>query len=155
MLGVLHFAKDIIIMLKPRMKLSGEWLGLGDMARQDDEGFYYLVERKQDMIISGAFNVYPAEIEAVLHEHPSVREAAVIGVPHDQWGEVPMAVIALHDDQDVSEREIIEYCTGKMAKYKIPHKVEFVKMLPRNLQGKVLTYTLKEKYGKVNQSNIN
>ncbi|WP_339162523.1 AMP-binding protein [Siminovitchia sp. FSL W7-1587] len=133
----------------------GEWLGLGDMARQDDEGFYYLVERKQDMIISGAFNVYPAEIEAVLHEHPSVREAAVIGVPHDQWGEVPMAVIALHDDQDVSEREIIEYCTGKMAKYKIPHKVEFVKMLPRNLQGKVLTYTLKEKYGKVNQSNIN
>src|SRR5699024_6771353 len=67
----------------------GEWLGLGDMAKQDEDGFYYLVDRKQDMILSGAINVYPAEIEEVIHEHPNVSEATVIGMKHGTWGEVP------------------------------------------------------------------
>src|SRR5690625_3522611 len=67
----------------------GEWLGLGDMGRQDEDGFYYLVDRKQDMILSGAFNVYPAEIEEVLYEHPDIKEVAIIGIPHEKWGEVP------------------------------------------------------------------
>ncbi|MBO1001671.1 AMP-binding protein [Pseudogracilibacillus auburnensis] len=125
----------------------GEWLGLGDMAKQDDEGFYYLVDRKQDMILSGAINVYPAEIEEVLYEHPDVTEAAVIGMSNDKWGEVPMAIIHLREGSDLHEEELLAFCKGKMADYKIPHEVQFVDdPLPRSLQGKVLKYKLRSTY---------
>ncbi len=124
----------------------GEWLGLGDMAKQDEEGFYYLVDRKQDMILSGAINVYPAEMEEVLHEHPSVKEAAVIGIPHKKWGEVPMAIIVAKENEHITSEDIITFSKEQMAKYKVPHQVEFVDELPRSLQGKVLKYKLREQF---------
>src|SRR5690625_456855 len=123
----------------------GEWLGLGDMARQDEDGFYYLVDRKQDMILSGAINVYPAEIEEVIHEHPNVMEATVIGMDHEKWGEVPMAIVVVKDGETITSEDIISFCSDNMAKYKVPHRIEFLDVLPRNLQGKVLKYKLREK----------
>src|SRR5699024_8258516 len=123
------------------------WLGSGDMAMQDEEGFYYLVDRKRDMILSGAFNVYPAEIEEVLYEHPDIAEVAVIGMAHDKWGEVPLAIARLHDGKQTDEADIIKFCHGKIADYKTPHKVIFVEEpLPRSLQGKVLKYQLRERF---------
>lgn len=123
------------------------WLGLGDMGMQDEEGFYYLVDRKQDMILSGALNVYPAEIEEVLYEHPDIAEVAVIGMEHEKWGEVPLAVTRLHEEKTTTEEELIQFCEGKLADYKIPHKVTFVEEpLPRSLQGKVLKFQLREQY---------
>ena len=124
----------------------GEWLGLGDMAKQDEEGFYYLVDRKQDMILSGAINVYPAEMEELLHEHPKVKEAAVIGIPHNRWGEVPLAIIVTKEGESITGDDIISFCTENMAKYKVPHRVEFLEKLPRSLQGKVLKYKLREQF---------
>lgn len=125
---------------------QGEWLWLGDIGVQDDEGFYYIVDREQDMILSGAINVYPAEIEEVLHEHTKIADVAVIGVPDEKWGEVPIAVVVLHEGADANEEDILEFCNGKLAKYKIPHSVDFVEELPRSLQGKLLKYQLREKY---------
>ncbi|MEI3598044.1 MULTISPECIES: class I adenylate-forming enzyme family protein [unclassified Oceanobacillus] len=125
---------------------KGEWLGLGDIGVQDEEGFYYIVDREQDMILSGAINVYPAEIEEVLHEHPKVADVAVIGLPHEKWGEIPIAIIVLGEGESANQEEIIDFCSGKLAKYKIPHRVDFVDELPRNLQGKLLKYQLREKY---------
>lgn len=122
------------------------WLGLGDMATQDDEGFYYLVERKQDMILSGAINIYPTEMEEVLHEYPKVADAAVIGMPDEKWGEVPMAIIVAKPNETIKSDEILAFCTENMANYKVPHRVEFIEELPRNLQGKVLKYQLRETF---------
>lgn len=123
------------------------WLGLGDLGRQDEEGFYYLVDRKQDMILSGAFNVYPAELEEVLHLHDNVAEAAVIGKNDAKWGEVPVAVIRLKDPEATTEEDILTFCRGNMASYKIPHEVIFVEeLLPRSLQGKVLKFKLRETF---------
>jgi len=133
---------------------QGEWFGLGDMGRQDEEGYYYIEDRKQDMILSGAINVYPREIEEVLHEYPQIADVAVIGVPHHRWGEIPIAVVVSKDTETADEEEIIEFCRGKLASYKIPHHVEFVEELPRSLQGKLLKYQIRdgiiEKYGDVN-----
>lgn len=123
----------------------GEWLGLGDMGVQDEEGYYYIVDRKQDMILSGAINVYPAEIEGVLHQHPKLVDVAVIGVPDEKWGEVVKAIVVLKEGETADAEEIIEYCDGKLAGFKKPHSVDFVKELPRSLQGKLLKYQLREK----------
>ncbi|HLR43027.1 MAG TPA: AMP-binding protein [Pseudogracilibacillus sp.] len=123
------------------------WLGLGDMAKQDDEGFYYLVDRKQDMILSGAINVYPAEIEEILYEHPYVKEAAVIGAKDDKWGEVPVAIIVPEEGEYVEEEEMKEFCSERLARYKLPKHYYFrEEPLPRSLQGKVLKFKLREIY---------
>src|SRR5699024_1776311 len=98
----------------------GEWLGLGDMGVQDEEGYYYIVDRKQDMILSGAINVYPAEIEEVLHEHPKIADVAVIGVPDEKWGETVKAVVVLKEGETANEEEIIHFCNGKLARFKLP-----------------------------------
>lgn len=126
----------------------GEWLGLGDMGVQDEEGYYYIVDRKQDMILSGALNVYPAEIEGVLHQHPKIADVAVIGVPDEKWGETVKALVVLKDGETAEEEEMIRFCDGKLAKFKKPHSVEFVNELPRSLQGKLLKYQLREKFGR-------
>ena len=126
---------------------KGEWLGLGDMGMQDEEGYYYIVDRKQDMILSGALNVYPAEIEGVLHQHPKVVDVAVIGVPDKKWGEAVKALVQLQDGETADEEEIIRFCDGKLANFKKPHSVDFVESLPRSLQGKLLKYKLRDKYG--------
>ena len=127
--------------------LLGRWLHSGDAAMYDEEGFYYIVDRWKDMFISGGENVYPAEVENVIYHHPAVAEVAVIGVPHPRWQEVGRALVVLKEGQALEEAEIIEFCQGKLAKYKIPKSVVFVDALPRTAAGKVLKRELREMYG--------
>ena len=123
------------------------WLHSGDAAKYDEEGFYYLVDRLKDMFISGGENVYPAEIENLLYKHPAVAEAAVIGVPHSKWQEVGRAVIVVKSGQALTEEEVITFCQGKLARYKIPKAVTFIDALPRNDIGKVMKTELVALYG--------
>jgi acyl-CoA synthetase (AMP-forming)/AMP-acid ligase II len=122
------------------------WLHTGDMARLDEDGYFYLVDRKNDLIVSGALNVYPSEVERVIHEHPAVYEVAVIGIPSERWGEEVKAIVALRPDAQASETDIIKYCEGKIAGFKKPKSVDFVEKLPRNLTGKILRRELREQY---------
>ncbi len=114
------------------------WLHTGDMAKVDSDGYFFIVDRKKDMIIRGGYNVYPREIEEVLYEHPAVREAAVLGIPHDEYGEEVAAAVALKDDADVSEEELRDYVKQQVAAYKYPRKVWFVDDLPKGPTGKIL-----------------
>jgi long-chain acyl-CoA synthetase len=121
------------------------WFHSGDVAHRDDEGYYFIVDRKKDMIIRGGFNVYPREIEEVLYGHPAVAECAVIGIPHESHGEEVKAVIAKkpgHDD--VSGEDIILYAKEKLAAYKYPRIVEFLDALPKGPTGKILKRELKK-----------
>jgi fatty-acyl-CoA synthase len=127
-----------------RQSFEDGWLHSGDVARRDDEGYYYIVDRWKDMFISGGENVYPAEVENVLFSHPSVAEAAVIGVADAKWGEVGRAVVAVKTNQALTEQEIIEFCQSRLAKYKVPKSVVFVSALPRNAAGKVLKTELRK-----------
>ena len=120
----------------------------GDRATVDEDGYIFLVERKNDMIISGGENIYPKEVENVLYSHPSIFEAAVIGVPDEQWGEAVKALVVLHEGESVSESEIIAFCKENLASYKKPKSVEFMDTLPRSPAGKVLKRDLREKYWK-------
>lgn len=122
------------------------WLLTGDVARMDDDGFFYIVDRKKDMVSVGGLKVYPREVEEVLFEHPAVKEAAVVGIPDQYMGETVKAFIVLKDpsSKDRAEGEILEFCKGKLAKYKVPRKFEFVPDLPKTLVGKVLRRKLKE-----------
>ncbi|RMD86422.1 MAG: long-chain fatty acid--CoA ligase [Calditrichaeota bacterium] len=113
------------------------WLHTGDLARQDEEGYFYIIGRSKDMFISGGENVYPAEIESVLHAHPAVAEAAVIGVPHEKWGEVGKAFIVIKEGQTITREELLAFLKQRLAKYKIPHYIEFVKSLPKTAIGKI------------------
>ena len=127
--------------------LRDGWLRTGDMARIDADGYLYLVDRKNDMIVSGALNVYPSEVERVLQEHESVFEVAVIGVESEKWGEEVKAVIVLKEGAKVSEKDLIGFCDGKLAGFKKPKTVEFIDKLPRNLTGKILKKDLRERFG--------
>ncbi len=126
---------------------EGRWLHSGDAAKYDDEGFYYIVDRWKDMFISGGENVYPAEVENVIYHHPAVAEVAVIGVPHPKWQEVGRAVVAVKEGQALTEADVVDFCRGKLAKYKIPKSVVFVEALPRTAAGKVLKRELREEFG--------
>jgi len=121
------------------------WLHTGDLVRRDEEGYFYVVDRKKDMFISGAENVYPAEIEHFLRTHPEVENAAVIGVPDDTWGEVGKAFVVLTENASVGTEEILAYCRGNLAKFKIPKYVEFVDALPVSDSGKILKKQLRQK----------
>ena len=99
------------------------------------------------MLISGGENIYPAEVEEVLYRHPAVAEAAVIGVPNERWGEVPMAIVVTRPGQNVAAEELIRFCEAKLARYKIPKAVAFTDVLPRNAAGKVLKRVLREQFG--------
>jgi acyl-CoA synthetase (AMP-forming)/AMP-acid ligase II len=125
----------------------GGWFHTGDLGRVDAEGFITLVDRKKDMIITGGENVYPIEVEQVLYRHAAVREVAVVGVPHDKWGETPIAVVALKEGVEVVHEELIFYARERLAHFKCPTRVEFVSELPRNATGKVLKTTLRMEYG--------
>jgi len=118
------------------------WLLTGDVAARDEEGYYRIVGRTKDMVISGGENVYPAEIENVLHEHDAVAEAAVVGVPDERWGEACLAFVVLR--REATEEELLEHCRGRLAKYKIPRGVRFVESLPRNALDKVVKSELLE-----------
>ena len=137
-----------------RKTIRDGWIYTGDLATYDEDYFIYLVDRKKDMIISGGLNIYPAEVERVLYEHPAVSQCAVIGVPNDRWGEEVKAFVVLREGQDATEDEIIRFCKDSMASYKKPRSVEFLDELPRNPQGKILKRVLREKYWKDRERNI-
>jgi len=124
------------------------WFHSGDLVRQDDEGYVYVVDRKTDMIVSGGENIYPAEVEEVLYRHPKILEAAVIGVYDEQWGEAVKAVVVPKPGESLTEEEVIDYCKQHLASYKKPRSVDFVDALPRNPAMKVLKTVLRERYGK-------
>jgi len=134
--------------------LKGGWFHTGDLGKIEEDGYLYVVDRKKDMIISGAENIYSAEVENVLSSHPAVLEVAVIGVPDDQWGESVKAVVALREGMSATEEELIEYCKKSLASYKKPKSVDFVKVLPRNVMGKALKTELREKYWKGHKKRV-
>ena len=117
---------------------AGDWLLTGDVAERDDEGFYRIAGRIKEMVISGGENVYPAEIEDVLHEHPAVLEAAVIGVPDEQWGEACVAFVVLRAGAAATADELRAHCRERLARFKVPKTVAFLDALPRSSMGKVL-----------------
>jgi fatty-acyl-CoA synthase len=123
--------------------LRDGWLYTGDLGRMDENGFLYLVDRKKDLIISGGENIYPAEIERVLLNHPAISEAAVIGVSDPYWGERVKAFVVLRPGEVLSQEEVIRYCEGHLASYKKPKEVEFIDKLPRNAVNKVMKEELK------------
>jgi len=135
--------------------LSGGWMHTGDAGLLDEEGYLHVQDRVKDMIVSGGENVYPREIEEVLFQHPSIADAAAIGVPDAQWGEVVKAVVVLREGASVSETEIVDFCRGRLAGYKRPRSVDFAKALPRNPTGKVLKRQLREPYWKGHERRIN
>jgi len=123
------------------------WFHTGDLAKVDEDGYFYIVERKKDMLISGGENVYPAEVESVILAHSNVAEVGVIGVPDKKWGESVRAIVVPLPGQALTPEEIREFCTGKLARYKIPKSVVVVGELPRNPAGKILKRILREEYG--------
>ncbi|MEK7787364.1 MAG: long-chain fatty acid--CoA ligase [Chloroflexota bacterium] len=124
------------------------WLHTGDLARRDAEGYYTIVGRSKDMIISGGENIYPAEVENVLAAHPAVAEAALIGVPDEKWGEVGRAVVVLQSGQSLTAEALIEFCRERLARYKAPKSAVFVDVLPKTGAAKVDKKALLEKFGK-------
>lgn len=123
----------------------GGWFHSGDLVRVDEEGFFYVVDRLKDMIISGGENIYSAEVEAVIGDHPKVREVAVVGAPHEKWGETPVAVVVPHDPADPPTLdELVEFCLTRLASYKKPTRLVIVNELPRNASGKILKTRLRD-----------
>ncbi|MBI5920597.1 MAG: hypothetical protein HY847_02985 [Betaproteobacteria bacterium] len=117
---------------------------VGDIARQDEEGYIYLVDRKKDLIISGGVNGYPREIEEVLHAHPAIAEAAVIGILDDYWGEAVKAFVVCRKGASLTKDELIAFCQTSLAGCKLPKTVDFIEALPRNAAGKVLKADLRQ-----------
>jgi long-chain acyl-CoA synthetase len=124
--------------------LRNGWLYTGDIARMDDEGYFYIVDRKKDMIICSGYNVYPREIEEVLYQHPKIQETCILGVSDPYRGETVKAFVVLKEKEQATAEEIIEYCRKNMAKYKVPTLVEFRQELPKSHVGKVLRKILRE-----------
>ena len=125
--------------------LKDGWFHYGDLATIDEDGYFYIVDRKKDMIISGGENIYPAEVEKVLVEHPKIQDVAVIGMPDEKWGEVGHALVLLENPDDpITLEEMEAYCEGKLARYKIPKKITFVETIPRTLTGKILKKELRK-----------
>jgi long-chain acyl-CoA synthetase len=114
------------------------WLHTGDMGRVDEDGYFFIVDRKKDLIIRSGYNVYPREVEEILYEHPAVREAAVVGIPHDEYGEEIGAAVALKDGEEVGEDELRDFIKEQVAAYKYPRRIWFVDELPKGPTGKIL-----------------
>lgn len=130
-----------------RETLRDGWLYTGDMGKKDEDGYLYIADRKKDIIISGARNIYPREIEDLLHSHPAILEAAVIGVPDPYWGESVKAVIVLRPGHTLREEEVIKFCKDNLASYKKPRFIQIVPALPKNPGGKIDKRELKRLYG--------
>jgi len=122
------------------------WYRSGDGGHFDEDGYLYITDRIKDMIISGGENIYPAEVERVLAEHPSVADVTVVGVPDDKWGEAPKAVVVIADGQTVGEAELLAFCRQQLASYKCPKSVDVVDELPRNATGKILKKDIRARY---------
>lgn len=127
--------------------VEGGWFHTGDIVKYDEEGFFYIVGRKKRVIRSGSESIYPEEIEKVLTSHPKVEEAIVIGVPDEKWGEVPKALIVVKRGESLNKEEIVNYCLGRLAKYKVPKSIEFIKSIPKTPAGKISRSELISKYG--------
>jgi long-chain acyl-CoA synthetase len=130
--------------LRPDPGGGGPWFYTGDIARMDEDGYFYIVQRKKDMIIVSGFNVYPSEVEEILYSHPAVMEAGVIGVAHDYRGEQVKAFVALRPGMTATEQELIEHCRAGLAKYKVPSEIEFLDGLPKTAVGKILHRSLRD-----------
>ncbi|RLA88529.1 MAG: AMP-binding protein, partial [Deltaproteobacteria bacterium] len=126
--------------------IKNGWLYTGDLVRIDEEGYLYIADRKKDLIIRGGENIFPVEIEDVLHRHPKIDDVAVIGYPHERLVEIAMAVVQLKPGETMTEQEVIDFCKeAGLAKYKWPEKVVF-DQVPRNPTGKLQKTILREKY---------
>jgi fatty-acyl-CoA synthase len=126
---------------------SGTWLRSGDVATADEDGYVFVVDRIKDVIISGGENIYPAEVENAVRDHPAVAECGVIGVPDEKWGEAGRAIVVLKPGAEAGEDEILGFLDGRLARYKIPKSVRFADSLPRTATGKILKKSLRETYG--------
>jgi fatty-acyl-CoA synthase/long-chain acyl-CoA synthetase len=151
-IGILYVKSPILISGYHKNRKATEesmiddFFTCGDMARVDEEGFYYIVDRKQDMIISGGVNIYPAEIEQVLREHPALYDCAVIGVPNEEWGEEVKAVVQLREGEGVATDELHAFVSERLADYKRPRSIDIVDELPYNPSGKLLKKELRRRY---------
>jgi len=116
----------------------------GDVAKMDEDGYFYIVDRIKDMIISGGYNVYPRDIDEVLFEHPQILEACSIGIPHEKRGEAIKAFVVLKEGEKMTDREVIDYCKTKLATYKLPTVIEFAQELPKSNVGKILRKDLRK-----------
>jgi long-chain acyl-CoA synthetase len=123
--------------------LRDGWCYTGDIATVDKDGYFYIVDRKKDMIISGGFNVYPRDIDEVFYEHPKVQESCTIGIPDPKRGENVKVFVVLKEGVKATQEEFIEYCATKLAKYKLPAEIEFRKELPKTNVGKILRKQLR------------
>jgi acyl-CoA synthetase (AMP-forming)/AMP-acid ligase II len=132
-----------------REAIRNGWLYTGDLARMDEEGFFYIIDRKKEMIVSGGENIYPREIEEVLITHPAIADVAVVGIPDPDWGESVKAFVALKEGEMISEQEVIDFCKKYLASYKKPKTVAFIPSIPRNPSGKALKRLLKEQYDRL------
>jgi len=126
--------------------LKNGWMHTGDIGRLDEEGYLYIVDRKKDLIVSGGEKIASKEIEAVAYTHPAVLEAAVVGVPSDQWGEEPKLIVSLKPDMKLTPDELLAYCTERLSGFKRPKTVEIWPELPKNPAGKILKREIREKY---------
>jgi len=126
---------------------SSGWFFTGDIGYMDEDGFFHISDRKKDMIIAGGYNIYPAEVEAILFEYPKIQEAAVIGIADERRGESVKAYVVLKEEQQASTEEIIEFCRERLAPYKVPSQIEFRDELPKSMVGKVLRRELREEEG--------
>ncbi len=124
--------------------LQDGWLHTGDIAKMDEQGYFYIVDREKDLIIASGYNVYPREVEEIIYQHPKVAEAAVIGVPDAYRGETVKAFIVPHPGEELEEEEIIAFCRGRLAAYKAPRLIEFRSSLPKTAVGKILKRELRE-----------
>ncbi|WP_028315978.1 long-chain-fatty-acid--CoA ligase [Desulfatibacillum aliphaticivorans] len=122
------------------------WIHSGDMAKMDEDGYLYILDRKKDMIISGGENIYPAEVEDTLLSHPAIADVGVIGVQDEKWGEAVKAVIVLNKEQSLTQDELIEWCRDKLARFKTPKQVVFAEEIPRTPTGKILKRILRDQY---------
>ncbi len=125
--------------------IKNGWFHTGDLGKEDEDGYFYIVDRKKDMIIVGGLNVYPREVEEVLYQHPKIAEAAVIGIPEELRGEMVKALIVLKPDETATPLEVIKYCRDRLASFKVPRQVEFRDELPKGPTGKILKRALREK----------
>jgi fatty-acyl-CoA synthase/long-chain acyl-CoA synthetase len=130
------------------------WQTVGDIAYRDEEGFYYICDRKKDMIISGGVNIYPAEIESALEAHPDINDVAVFGIPDEEWGEAVHAILVLRRGAQLSKEQIIAHARGKLAGYKVPRSLSFMDEIPRNGSGKILKRDLRKPFWEGRKSRV-
>lgn len=132
------------------------WYHTGDMGTIDEEGYIEIVDRKKDIIISGGENISSIEVEGTLYEHPAVLEAAIIAIPHERWGEIPHAVVVLRDgSEEVTEKDIINFCRERMAHFKCPKSVQFINELPKTASGKIQKVVLRKPFWDNSERKIN